>query len=376
MSDVVIPASMLPTDGRFGSGPSKVRPEAVQHLAAIADGVLGTSHRREPVRAQVGRLRTALAALYKLPDDYEILVTVGGATAFWESLTFGFVERRARHYVFGEFGGMFAAATAAAPFLEAPERVEAPFGERPDPSPAPDCDIQALTHNETSTGVMMDIRRDYDRLVVVDGTSAAGGLYVDPSQVDVYYFSLQKGFASEGGLTVAFLSPAAVARVEQIAASNRYIPKFLDISTALENSRDNQTYNTPSISSVILAAHQAEWMLETFGDLRGVADAQATKASIVYDWAEARDWATPFVAGSSVRSHVVATVDMLGNVDADAVNAALRANGVLDTFAYRGLKRNQLRIALFAAITADDLRAYTACVDEVVRQLYGDRAID
>ncbi|MEX2487199.1 MAG: phosphoserine transaminase [Nitriliruptoraceae bacterium] len=376
MSDVVIPASMLPADGRFGSGPSKVRPEAVQHLAAIADGVLGTSHRREPVRAQVGRLRTALAALYKLPDDYEILVTVGGATAFWESLTFGFVERRARHYVFGEFGGKFAAATAAAPFLEAPERVEAPFGERPDPSPAPDCDIQALTHNETSTGVMMDIRRVDDRLVVVDGTSAAGGLYVDPSQVDVYYFSLQKGFASEGGLTVAFLSPAAVARVEQIAASNRYIPKFLDISTALENSRDNQTYNTPSISSVILAAHQAEWMLETFGDLRGVADAQATKASIVYDWAEARDWATPFVAGSSVRSHVVATVDMLGNVDADAVNAALRANGVLDTFAYRGLKRNQLRIALFAAITADDLRAYTACVDEVVRQLYGDRAID
>ncbi len=369
MPDITIPPSLLPSDGRFGSGPSKVRPEAVAHLAEIADGVLGTSHRQAPVRDQVARLTKGLRTLYRLPDDYEILVTVGGATAFWESLAFGFVEQRSRHYVFGEFGGKFAAATAAAPFLDDPDIIEAPFGQRPNVTPASDCDIQALTHNETSTGVMMDITRVDDALVVVDGTSAAGGLFVNPIDTDVYYFSLQKGFAAEGGLTIAFLSPAAVARIEQIAASGRYIPKFLDVLTALENSRGNQTYNTPSISTVILAAHQVEWMLATFADLRGVATAQAKKARTVYDWAEARDWATPFVTDPAIRSHVVATVDLLEGVEADEVNAALRANGVLDTFAYRGLKRNQLRIALFAAIEHADIEAYTACVDFVVDAL-------
>ena len=369
MADLTLPADLTPRDGRFGCGPSKVRPEALARLAEIGDELLGTSHRKPRVKDQVRRLQEGMAELFALPEGYEVLVTVGGATAFWESAAFGLVERRARHYVFGEFSSKFAKVTAAAPWLEAPEQVEAAFGSRPDVSPADDADVQALTHNETSTGVMLAPQRVDDALVVVDATSGAGGLPVDLRDVDVYYFSLQKGFASEGGLTVALLSPAAVARIEAIAASDRYVPTFLDPLTALENSRKHQTYNTLSVSTVFLAAEQVDWMNETFGDLDGVVAAQRRKAEVIYGWAQDRPWARPFVEDADARSLVVATVDLDDAVSADEVNAVLRANGILDTDAYRKLGRNQLRIGMFPAVDQADLEAYTACVDHVVEQL-------
>jgi phosphoserine aminotransferase len=368
--DLTIPAELLPADGRFGCGPSKVRPEAVARLAEVADTLLGTSHRKPAVKREVQRLQESMAALFGLPAGYEVLVTVGGATAFWESAAFGLVERRARHYTFGEFSSKFAKATAAAPWLEDPDVVAADPGTRPTATPAPDdVDVQAFTHNETSTGVMQDPRRVDDALVLVDATSGAGGLPVDLTATDVYYFSLQKGFASEGGLTVAFVSPAAVERVGAIAASGRYIPTFLDLRTALDNSRQHQTYNTPSVSTVFLAAEQVDWMLATFGDLDGVVAAQRAKADHVYGWAEGRAWASPFVGDADARSLVVATIDLDDAVSADEVNAVLRANGVLDTDAYRKLGRNQLRIGMFPAVEAADLEAYTATVDWVVEQL-------
>jgi phosphoserine aminotransferase len=368
--ELTIPTDLLPVDGRFGCGPSKVRPEAVARLAEVADGLLGTSHRKPPVKRQVQRLQESMAALFSLPEGYEVLVTVGGATAFWESAAFGLVERRARHYTFGEFSSKFAKATAAAPWLEEPDLVVAEPGSRPEPSPAPGgVDVQAFTHNETSTGVMQDPVRTDDALVLVDATSGAGGLPVDLTATDVYYFSLQKGFASEGGLTVALVSPAAIERIGRIAASERYVPAFLDLETALDNSRQHQTYNTPSVSTVVLAAEQVDWMLDTFGGLAGVVEAQRAKAGHVYGWAQERGWAAPFVVDEAARSLVVATIDLDAAVAADDVNAVLRANGVLDTDAYRKLGRNQLRIGMFPAVDAADLEAYTACVDWIVQQL-------
>jgi phosphoserine aminotransferase len=371
VSDLRLPDDLTPRDGRFGCGPSKVRPEAVRRLAEVADDLLGTSHRQPRVKDQVRRLQDGLRTLFGLPEGWEVLVTVGGATAFWDAAAFGLVERRARHYVFGEFSGKFAKATAAAPWLDDPDLVASDPGSRPRPTPASGCDVQAFTHNETSTGVMQDpVRRD-DALVLVDATSGAGGLPVDLSQVDVYYFSLQKGFASEGGLTVALLSPAAVERIATIAASDRYVPTFLDLATALDNSRKHQTYNTPSVSTVFLAAEQVDWMLSTFGDLDGVVAAQRAKADHLYGWAQARDFARPFVAEEAARSLVVATVDLDDAVRADEVNAVLRANGILDTDPYRKLGRNQLRVGMFPAVDAADLEAYTACVDHVVAELAG-----
>jgi phosphoserine aminotransferase len=369
VTDLQIPTDLLPADGRFGCGPSKVRPEAVARLAEVADTLLGTSHRKPRVKDQVRRLQNGIAELFGLPAGYEVLVTLGGATAFWDAAAFGLVERRARHYVFGEFSGKFAAATAVAPWLDEPDVVSAEPGSLPASGPAADCDVQAFTHNETSTGVMQPPVRHDDALVVVDATSGAGGLPVAIEDTDVYYFSLQKGFASEGGLTVALLSPAAIARIEAIAASDRYVPAFFDLATALDNSRKHQTYNTVSVSTVFLAAEQVEWMLATFGDLDGVVAAQRTKAAIVYDWAAARTWASPFVARADARSLVVATVDLDGSVSADEINAVLRANGILDTDAYRKLGRNQVRVGMFPAVDAADLAAYTAAVDWVVERI-------
>lgn len=369
MADLTIPADLLPADGRFGCGPSKVRPEAVARLAEVAPTLLGTSHRKPAVKSEVGRLREGLRDLFGAPDGYEVLVTVGGATAFWEAAAFGLVQTRARHYVFGEFSGKFAKATTAAPWLDDPEVVEAAPGTRPEASASDGCDVQAYTHNETSTGVMQDPQRLDDALVLVDATSGAGGLPVDLADTDVYYFSLQKGFASEGGLTCAFVSPRAVERIEAIAASDRYVPTFLDLSTALDNSRKDQTYNTPSVSTVFLAAEQVDWMRAIFGDLDGVVAAQRTKADHLYGWASDRDFASPFVADADARSLVVATIDLDDTVSADEVNAVLRANGVLDTDAYRKLGRNQLRVGYFPAVDAADVQAYTACVDWVVSQL-------
>jgi phosphoserine aminotransferase len=321
------------------------------------------------VRAQVARLREGLARLFSLPEDYEVLLTLGGATAFWDAATYGLIEARSRHYVLGEFSGKFATAAAAAPWLDAPDVVRAEPGTLALAAPAPGCDVQALTHNETSTGVMQPVQRVDDALVVVDATSGAGGLPVNAQDFDVYYFSLQKGFASEGGLTVALVSPAAVARIEGIAASGRHVPAFLDLSVALSNSRLDQTYNTPSISTVVLAAEQVDTMLGTYGDLTGVVAAQRTKADLLYGWAETRPWASPFVERPDARSLVVATIDLDPTIDADRVNAVLRANGIVDTDPYRKLGRNQLRIGFFPAVPLSDLEAYTACVDHVVEAL-------
>ena len=369
MPELTIPRELLPRDGRFGCGPSKVRPEAVAGLARQADVLLGTSHRQAPVRNQVRRLQQGAATLLGAPEGYEVLVAVGGATAFWDAAAFGLVDERARHYVFGEFSGKFAAATAAAPWLDAPDVVDAEPGARPVATPAPGCDVQAFTHNETSTGVMQPPVRTDDALVLVDATSAAGGLAVDLTQVDAYYFSLQKGLGSEGGLTVAVLSPAAVERIERIAASQRYVPGFLDLGSALDNSRKHQTLNTPAIATTFLAAEQIEWLLASFGSLDAVVAAQRAKAASIYDWAVERDWAQPFVSDPDARSLVVATVDLAETVSAAEINRVLRANGILDTDSYRKLGRNQLRIGMFPAVDADDLAAYTACVDWIVEHL-------
>jgi phosphoserine aminotransferase len=366
---LTIPAHLLPADGRFGCGPSRVPAPALDELVGLGSSVLGTSHRAAPVRAQVARLRQGLRTLFGLPDGHEVLLAVGGATAFWDAAAFGLVEGRSRHYVLGEFSGKFAAATAAAPWLADPDIVNAEPGTRSSVTAAPGCDVQALTHNETSTGVMMDVVRADDALVVVDATSGAGGLPVDPTDFDAYYFSLQKGFASEGGLTVALLGPRAIERIESIAGSDRYVPAFLDLKVALDNSRLDQTLNTPSVSTVILAAAQVERMIADHGDLGGVVAAQRRKAEHLYGWAEARSWAQPFVADPAARSLVVATIDLRDGVKADDVNRILRANGIVDTEPYRKLGRNQLRIGFFPAVPLSDLEAYTACVDHVVESL-------
>jgi len=369
MGDTTIPADLLPRDGRFGSGPSKVRPEALARLAEIGDGLLGTSHRQARVKDQVARLQDGLRGLFNAPEAYDVLLAVGGATAFWDSLAFGFVEQRARHYEFGEFSGKFAAVTRKAPWLDEPDVVSSPVGQRPEISPASGCDVQALTHNETTTGVVQEIVRIDDALVAVDATSGAGALPVDLNDTDVYYFSLQKSFASDGGLTAAFVSPDAAQRIATIGASDRYIPAFLDLSTALDNSRKQQTYNTPAVATVILAAEQLDWMRTRFGDLAGVVEHQRAKAETIYGWASSRDWARPFVEDPAARSTVVATIDLDDAISADEVNAILRANGVLDTDAYRKLGRNQLRVAMFPAVDQEDLQAYTACVDWVVERM-------
>jgi phosphoserine aminotransferase len=368
MTDVTIPTDLLPSDGRFGSGPSRVPAATIAELQRLGGDVLGTSHRQEPVRQQVRRLRDGMRALFDVPDGYEVLITVGGATAFWDALAFGVVERRARHYVMGEFSGKFARVTADAPWLDAPDVVEAAPGTAPAPSTAPGCDVQAWTHNETSTGVMMTPRRLDDALVVVDATSGAGGLPLDPAEVDLYYFSLQKGFASDGGLTVALASPAALDRIAAVAASDRYVPAFLDLATVVENSRKDQTYNTPAVATIVMARVQVEAMLAEHGGLEGVVAAQRAKADHLYGWAASRAWASPFVADPADRSLVVGTIDLEG-VAADDVNRVLRAHGVVDTDPYRKLGRNQLRVAFFPAVPRSDVEAYTACVDHVVAAL-------
>ena len=366
--DITIPADLLPVDGRFGSGPSKVRTEAVAALAAAAPEYLGTSHRQEPVRSVVHRIREGIAQLFLLPDGYEVLLGNGGATAFWDAATFGLVERRSSHLVLGEFSSKFAAVTRAAPHLDEPETCETEPGATPVTLRAPTGDVYAYPHNETSTGVTVALHRpEGDALVTVDATSAAGGLPVDPSVFDVYYFAPQKCFATDAGIWIACCSPAAIARIESIAATGRWTPPTLDLSIALENSRLDQTYNTPALATLFLLAHQVEWMLEN-GGLEWAVKRCDTSAGVVYGWADARDYTKPFVADGASRSHVTATIDFVG-VDAAAVARALRANGIVDVEPYRKLGRNQLRIALFPAIEPDDLRALTESIDYVVECL-------
>jgi phosphoserine aminotransferase len=364
---VQIPRELLPGDGRFGSGPSKVRVEAVRALADAGADYLGTSHRRERVRGVVRAVREGLAELFSLPDGYEVVLGTGGSTAFWDAAAFGLIERRAEHLVFGEFSSKFAAVSAGAPFLDDPLVVESEPGTHPDLVADASVDTYAFPQNETSTGVMMEVRRvaGADALMLVDATSAAGGVRVDPTHFDVYYFAPQKAFAADAGIWIAVCSPAAVERIERVAASDRWVPPSLSLPVAIENSRLDQTYNTPPLASVFLVADTLRWMLDG-GGLDWAASRCDQSAEIVYGWAEASEYATPFVAKPSERSHTTATIDFADTIDAKAVTDALRANGIVDTEPYRKLGRNQIRIALFPAIEPDDVAALTRCIDYVV----------
>jgi len=371
-NELRLPPSLLPADGRFGSGPSKVRPEALGALAATGASLLGTSHRRPPVRQLVARIRAGLAELWDLPAGYEVVLGNGGATLFWDLACCSLIGARSQHLVFGEFSAGFAAAVAGTPHLEAPEVRHAEVGSRPEAAAAAGVDLYALTHNETSTGVRLDLRRppgaDPSALVAVDATSAAGALRFDPAQVDVYYFSPQKAFASEGGLWVAVLSPAAVERVATLASSGRWVPASLDLGRALEQSRQDQTLNTPSVSTLFLLVHQLDWMLER-GGLDFAVRRCEESAQILYRWAEDRPYTAPFVTDPSARSPVVGTVDLDPDVPAGTVSAVLRANGIVDTESYRKLGRNQLRIGMFPAVDPADVAALTACVDWVAERI-------
>lgn len=369
---IEIPPTLLPRDGRFGSGPSKVRPEQVEALSAVGRTLLGTSHRQAPVRAVVRRLREGLGELFSLPEGYEVVLGNGGSTAFWDLATFCLIRDRAQLCVHGEFGNSFATAVRRAPFLAEPDVREAEVGTRALPTAVAGVDAYCWTHNETSTGVMSPVRRpegaDPDALVLVDATSAAGGLAVDVAETDVYYFAPQKSFASDGGLWLALASPAAIARAEALEAEGRWVPKFLSFATALTNSRLDQTLNTPALATLVLMAEQVEWMLAN-GGLAWTAARTAESAAHLYGWAQARDWATPFVADPEARSTVVGTIDLDPSIDHKVVCQVLRANGVVDVEPYRRLGRNQLRVAMFPAIDPADVQALTACVDHVVERL-------
>ena len=371
-TSLIIPDELKPADGRFGCGPSKVRPEQLARLASDGAAVMGTSHRQKPVKELVGRVRGGLRELFSLPDGYEVVLGNGGTTAFWDAAALGLIERRALHLAFGEFSAKFAQVTGAAPFLDDPVVLRAEPGDAPEP--AGDfgaVDAIAWAHNETSTGVMVPVTRPAgagDALVLIDATSGAGGLPVDISQADAYYFAPQKSFASDGGLWIALLSPAALARVEAIAGSDRWIPSFLSIATALENSVKDQTLNTPAVATLFLLADQIEWMLGN-GGLDWCVRRTGESSASLYGWAEASQFATPFVADPAKRSLVVGTIDFDEAVDAAAVAATLRANGIVDTEPYRKLGRNQLRIGMFPAVEPADVQALTGCIDWVVERL-------
>jgi phosphoserine aminotransferase len=369
VSELVIPAGLRPKDGRFGSGPAKIRPEQLAALASSGRGYLGTSHRQPPVRSLVHRVRTGLAELFGLPGDYTVVLGNGGTSAFWDAAAYGLIRRHSQHLSFGEFSARFAAIAGRAPWLSAPTVVESVPGTHPAPWPEPGADVYALTHNETSTGVAMPVRRvpgaDPEALILVDATSAAAGLPVRAGEFDVYYFAPQKGLGSDGGLWLALMSPAAVARAAQIAASGRYIPDFLSLRVALENAARDQTYNTPAVATLFLLAEQVEWMLSQ-GGLEWTTARTAQSAAILYTWAEKAAYADPFVADPAQRSQVVGTIDLADGVSADAVAASLRANGIVDTESYRKLGRNQLRIGMFPAVDPADVAALTTCIDYVV----------
>ena len=370
---ITIPADLLPSDGRFGCGPSKVRPEQVDAVVAARSTVLGTSHRQPAVKNLVGSVRAGLTELFSLPDGWEIVLGNGGSTVFWDVATFGLIRNRSQHLVFGEFSSKFADAAAAAPHLGEPTVISSTPGSHPVATAEDGVDLYALTHNETSTGVAMDLRRPAGSsantaLVAVDATSAAGGLRWDPSEVDVYYFAPQKCFASDGGLWLAACSPAAIERINEIGSSDRWRPASLDLQIALDNSTKNQTYNTPAVATLVMLDAQLRWMNEG-GGLEFAAGRSDASAETLYEWAEASAFATPFVADPAQRSHVVGTIDLVDSVAAADVNAALRANGILDTDSYRKLGRNQLRIGMFPAIEPSDVAALTVCIDHVVAAL-------
>lgn len=371
VTDIKIPENLKPSDGRFGCGPSKIRPEALAALAASGSSILGTSHRQKPVKNVVHRVREGLSSLFELPEGYEVVLGNGGSTAFWDIATFELIESRSQHLVFGEFSSKFAAAAKEAPFLGEPSIIKSEPGTHPMAKTEEGIDIYALTHNETSTGVSMPISRPAGSdgaLVLVDATSGAGGLAVDAKEFDTYYFAPQKSFASDGGMWLALMSPAAIARVEKIKASNRWVPAFFDLTTAIENSRLDQTYNTPALATLILLAEQIEWMNQN-GGMKFSAGRSADSASRLYGWAERTAYTTPFVTDPAMRSNVVGTINFDDSIDATKVAAALRANGIVDTEPYRKLGKNQLRIGMFPAVEPSDIDALTASIDFVVNAL-------
>ncbi|MEV4171915.1 phosphoserine transaminase [Nonomuraea sp. NPDC049709] len=369
MADIVIPADIKPADGRFGCGPSKVRTEQLAALAASGASLMGTSHRQKPVKNLVGRVRSGLADLFSLPEGYQVVLGNGGTTAFWDIAAFGLIREKSQHLSFGEFSSKFATVTKKAPWLAEPSVIKAEVGTHPAAVAEDGVDAYALTHNETSTGVAMPITRvgGDDALVLVDATSGAGGLPVDLAETDVYYFAPQKSFASDGGLWIAIMSPRALARVEEIAASGRYVPEFFSLPVAIDNSGKDQTYNTPAVATLFLLADQLDWMNGN-GGLAWTTARTADSSSRLYTWAEKTSYTTPFAA-PEFRSQVVGTIDFSDEVDAAAVAKALRANGIVDTEPYRKLGRNQLRIAMFPAIDPADIEALTVCVDYVVERL-------
>ena len=370
-TEIIIPANLKPLDGRFGCGPSKIRPEALAALASSGTSILGTSHRQKPVKNVVKAVREGLHSLFNLPEGYEVILGNGGSTAFWDIAVLNLIENRSQHLVFGEFSSKFATASKETPFLGEPSVIKAEPGSHPTSVAEAGIDLYALTHNETSTGVSMPIIRPSnigDALVAVDATSAAGGLMVDAKEFDTYYFAPQKSFASDGGLWIAIMSPAAIARVEKIKASGRWIPAFFDLSIAIENSRLDQTYNTPAVATFMLLADQIEWMNKN-GGLSFAAGRSEKSSNILYSWAEKTSYTTPFVIDPAMRSKVVGTINFDDAIDATKIAAALRANGIVDTEPYRKLGKNQLRIGMFPAVEPSDVEALTTCIDFIVAAL-------
>jgi phosphoserine aminotransferase len=370
-AEIIIPSNIKPVDGRFGCGPSKIRPEALAALSASGNSILGTSHRQKPVKNVVKRVREGLTSLFNLPEGYEVVLGNGGSTAFWDIATFGLIQERSQHLVFGEFSSKFASAAKEAPFLGEPTVIKAEPGSHPVSVLEAGIDVYALTHNETSTGVAMPIIRPAGTdgaLVLVDATSAAGGLMVEAKEFDTYYFAPQKSFASDGGLWIAIMSPAAIERAEKIKESGRWVPAFFDLGIAIENSRLDQTYNTPALVTLMLLAEQIEWM-NSNGGLSFAAGRSTSSSDILYSWAEKTSYTTPFVTDPAMRSKVVGTINFDDAIDATKIAAALRANGIVDTEPYRKLGKNQLRIGMFPAVEPSDVEALTKCIDHVVAAL-------
>ena len=370
--DIRIPAELLPADGRFGAGPSKVREAQVEALSKVWKSYLGTSHRQKTVKSQVGRLRTGLSDLFQLPEGYEVVLGNGGSTCFWDVAAFGLIRDRAQFLSFGEFGAKFASGVKKAPFLGDPTIHKADPGSAPAFTAEAGVDAYCSPHNETSTGVAVAPKRvagaDADSLMIIDATSGAGGLAVDPREFDVYYFAPQKSFGSDGGLWFALMSPAAIARAAEIKESGRWIPDFLDLQTAIDNARLDQTYNTPALATIFLMAEQVDWFNGN-GGLDWCVNRTRESSDILYSWAEASPVATPFVADPALRSGVVATIDIDDSIDATSICKALRANGIVDTEPYRKLGRNQLRIAVFPSVEPNDVQSLTLCIDNVISQL-------